>query len=220
MKRACIGLVVTLTAVVGLGVGVTGSAGAATPMCDDSGTHGGQPVPSGSNIQGNLIVPVNAFCTLDNVRVSDKLIVKTGGDLTTQNDSDIGSLVADGADSLHINYTTFHGLVHALNMNSSSSSRVCNSTVGGNLVIESTSGIYWLVGDCAVGVAHTFVDGNLVYNSNSFGGDISNTTIGGSLKCAGNSNLTGHEDESGATGGPHNDGNFGNCASFDFRSNT
>jgi hypothetical protein len=175
----------------------------AQTICNDAGSSPadcntiGCPVPPGTTVPCDLIVPPNATCTLDNVIVTGSVSVEQGGCLNPTGKLMVGGNVnayqaaclslgfgSEVVGNLSASGTTGNTPAHSFNF-------LCNSKVDGSVNIENSgAGAKWCIGyqgspcDCAVGVT---VGGSLTFDGNDGGGIIGNNTITGSLSCANNS---------------------------------
>jgi hypothetical protein len=142
-----------------------------------------------TTINGNLTVPRGAWCDLVDVTVNGNLKM-----LGSQGDHGRGH--GQGANSgLRVLSSTITGnlVVHGANGASDPLSAnenvVCASTIGGNLLVQSSGPASpWNIGGCG---ANT-IQGHAKFSDNAASGnEISGNTIGGDLNCSHNGGISG-----------------------------
>jgi hypothetical protein len=131
---------------------------------------------NGITVNGNLTVAPGAWCDLVDVTVN-------------------GNLQIQGGSGLRVTGSTIHGNLRAQGMNgaanplSSGANVICDSTIDGNLQIQSSGADSpWQIGACGP----VTVSGNLQFHSNAATGNtIVQTTVQGNLQCQRNHDVSG-----------------------------
>ena len=131
---------------------------------------------NGTTVNGNLTVTPGRWCDLVDVTVN-------------------GNLQVQGGSGLRVAGSTVHGNVQAQGVTgaadplSSGANVICDSTIDGNLQIQSSgSSSPWQIGGCGP----VTVSGNLQFHSNAgTGNTIVQTTVRGNLQCQGNHDVSG-----------------------------
>ena len=129
-----------------------------------------------TTVNGNLTVAPGSWCDLVDVTVN-------------------GNLQVQGGSGLRLTGSTVHGNVQAQGVTgasdplSSGANVICDSTIDGNLQIQSSgSSSPWQIGGCGP----VTVSGNLQFQSNAgTGNTIVQTTVRGNLQCQGNHDVSG-----------------------------
>src|SRR5262249_55487760 len=122
-------------------------------------------------IDGDVRVPAGSWCDLSDVSVSGDLIVKPTTGVRVRSSSVDGKLLANGASG-------------ASDPQASGTNLLCGTSVGGDVQIGgSGSAAGWNVGGVCGG---NTVGGDLQFNGNQGSSTITDNTIAGDLKCAGN----------------------------------
>ena len=131
---------------------------------------------NGTTVNGNLTVAPGSWCDLVDVTVN-------------------GNLQVQGGSGLRLTGSTVHGNVQAQGVTgaadplSSGANVICDSTIDGNLQIQSSGASSpWQIGGCGPAT----VSGNLQFHSNAgTGNTIVQTTVQGNLQCQGNHDVSG-----------------------------
>jgi hypothetical protein len=132
-------------------------------------------------ITGNVTVATGAICDLEAAAVNGNVSVQKGGSLRMQYSIADGNVVCDGCGGANVLNSTVAG---NLNVDSSASgATLYGNVVNGNLEVgESSAG----TGAFTI-VSNYFVGKNLLFDSNTGFATISGNAVAGSLDCSGNS---------------------------------
>ena len=125
-------------------------------------------------VQGNVTVPRGAWCDLVDTSVAGNVLV--GGTGVRIAGSTIkGSLVALGVRA-------------AADPLSSGANVICNTTVGGSVIVRGSSrSAPWNLGLCGPNT----IDGSVTFSQNAAAGNVlSGNTVRGDLACAGSGSVT------------------------------
>jgi hypothetical protein len=131
---------------------------------------------NGITVSGNLTVAPGTWCDLVGVTVNGNLSVQGGGGLRVTGSTVRGNVQAQG-------------VTGASDPLGSGVNVICDSTIDGNLQIQSSgSSSPWQIGGCGP----VTVSGNLQFQSNAgTGNTIVQTTVRGNLQCQGNHDVSG-----------------------------
>jgi hypothetical protein len=183
MRGACFVLVAFMLALAG-----SASARAGGPPTDCTGSFTGA-------VSGNLVVPSGAFCTLLDSSVVGSVVVEPEAiGFHSENSTITGSVLAPGPISSGVLLvdTTVGQNVHVARTQAGTSSGICGSSIGGNVILVRNAGFVTVGLDfpvCPFPGSRNEIGGDLIVTGNSGGIAITFNTVGTGVHINSNTNF-------------------------------